>query len=51
MKNHYPQQSPPDLGWDDIHHEKRTYDGQSLITWNIDGYSETQLMNTFQEML
>ncbi|KAA0052109.1 Enzymatic polyprotein [Cucumis melo var. makuwa] len=51
MKNHYPQPSPPDLGWDDLHHEKRTYDGQSLITWNIDGYSEAQMMNTFQEML
>ncbi|KAA0040830.1 hypothetical protein E5676_scaffold306G00540 [Cucumis melo var. makuwa] len=51
MKNHYPQPSPPDLGWDDLHHEKRTYDGQSLITWNIDGYSEAQMMNTFQKML
>ncbi|KAA0041674.1 movement protein [Cucumis melo var. makuwa] len=51
MKNHYPQPSPPDLGWDDLHHEKRTYDGQSLITWNIDGYSKAQMMNTFQEML
>ncbi|KAA0066382.1 polyprotein [Cucumis melo var. makuwa] len=51
MKNHYPQPSPPDLGWDDLHHEKRTYDGQSLITWNIDGYSEAQMMNTFQEMM
>lgn len=51
MKNHYPQPSPPDLGWDDLHHNNNTYDGQSLITWNIDGYSEAQMMNTFQEML
>ncbi|KAA0058433.1 Enzymatic polyprotein [Cucumis melo var. makuwa] len=51
MKNHYPQPSPPDLGWDDLHHEKHTYDGMSLVTWNIDGYSEAQMMNMFQEML
>ncbi|XP_022151716.1 uncharacterized protein LOC111019629 [Momordica charantia] len=51
VKNHYPRPSPPDMGWDDLRHDQRTYDESSIITWNIDGYSEAQMMNTFQEMM
>ncbi|KAA0041640.1 polyprotein [Cucumis melo var. makuwa] len=50
-KNHYSQPSPSDLGWDDLHHERHSYDRTCLVTWNIDGYSEAQMMNMFQEML
>ncbi|TYK19828.1 zf-CCHC domain-containing protein/MP domain-containing protein [Cucumis melo var. makuwa] len=51
MKNHYHQPSLPNLGWDDLRQEKHTYDKMTLVTWNIDGYSKAQMMNTFQEML
>ncbi|KAA0033289.1 movement protein [Cucumis melo var. makuwa] len=51
MKNHYSQPSSPNLGWNDLHHERHSYNGTSLVTWNINGYSEAQMMNTFQEML
>ncbi|TYK01213.1 Enzymatic polyprotein [Cucumis melo var. makuwa] len=40
MKNHYPQPSPPDLGWDDLHHEKHTYDG---FTGNLRSWWHNQL--------
>uniref|UniRef100_A0A9I9CHY6 DUF7746 domain-containing protein n=1 Tax=Cucumis melo TaxID=3656 RepID=A0A9I9CHY6_CUCME len=39
------------MGWDDLHHERHSYDRTCLVTWNIDGYSEAQMMNMFQEML
>lgn len=51
MKNHYSQPSPPDLGWDDLHHERHSYDGTSLVICHINGYSKAKMMNTFQKML
>ncbi|KAA0065791.1 hypothetical protein E5676_scaffold546G001830 [Cucumis melo var. makuwa] len=50
MKNHYKRPSPPDLGWDGLHPDFRSFDGNNIETWNIDGCSEGQMMIIFQEM-
>ncbi|KAA0049723.1 polyprotein [Cucumis melo var. makuwa] len=50
MKNHYKRPSPPDLGWDDLRLDFRSFDGNNIETWNIDGCSEGQMMIIFQEM-
>ena len=51
MRNYYSRPSPPDLQYE----ERGTFsmnhfDGQSVYTWNIDGKSEHQILNTLQEM-
>ncbi|KAA0054219.1 polyprotein [Cucumis melo var. makuwa] len=50
MKNHLKRPSPPDLGWDDLCPDFRSFDGNNIETWNIDGCSEGQIMIIFQEM-
>lgn len=51
LQNHYPRPSPPDVRHDDHTHTKAQYDGVSIISLNIDGYSDYQCMTTFQEMM
>jgi len=51
MRNFYSRPSPPDLQYE----ERGTFtmnhfDGQSVYTWNIDGKSEHEILNTLQEM-
>ncbi|TYK21071.1 polyprotein [Cucumis melo var. makuwa] len=50
MKNHYKKPSPPDLGWDDLRPDFRSFDKNNIETWNIDGCSEGQMAIIFQEM-
>lgn len=40
MKNHYKRSSPPNLGWDDLRPDFKSFDGINIETWNIDGCSE-----------
>jgi len=47
MRNYYSRPSPPDLQYEErgtfsIDH----FDGQSVYTWNIDGKSEHEILNT-----
>ena len=51
MRNYYSRPTPPDLQYE----ERGTFsmnhfDGQSIYTWNIDGKSEHEILNTLQEM-
>ena len=51
MRNYYSRPSPPDLQYE----ERGTFsmnhfDGQSVYTWNIDGKSEHEILNTLQEI-
>ena len=51
MRNYYTRPSPPDLQYE----ERGTFsmnhfDGQSIYTWNLDGKSEHEILNTLQEM-
>jgi len=51
MRNYYSRPSPPDLQYE----ERGTFsmnhfDGQSVYTWNIDGKSKHEILNTLQEM-
>jgi len=51
MRNYYSRPSPPDLQYE----ERGTFsmnhfDGQSVYTWNLDGKSEHEILNTLQEM-
>ncbi|KAA0056803.1 polyprotein [Cucumis melo var. makuwa] len=50
MKNHYRRPSPPDLGWDNLRLDFRSFDGNNIETWSIDGCSEGQMMIIFQEI-
>ncbi|TYK23160.1 hypothetical protein E5676_scaffold142G001850 [Cucumis melo var. makuwa] len=50
MKNHYKRASPPDLGRDGLRPDFRSFDGNNIETWNIDGCSEGQMMIIFQEI-
>ncbi|KAA0050633.1 Enzymatic polyprotein [Cucumis melo var. makuwa] len=50
MKNHYKRSSPSDLGWDDLRLDFRSFDGNNIETWNIDGCSEGQMIIIFQEI-
>ncbi|KAA0054117.1 Enzymatic polyprotein [Cucumis melo var. makuwa] len=44
MKNHYSQPSPSDLGWDDLHHEKWTYDAAMTYSARKSTYETTQIL-------
>jgi len=51
MRNYYTRPSPPDLQYE----ERGTFlmnhfDGQLVYTWNLDGKSEHEILNAFQEM-
>ena len=51
MRNYYTKPTPPDLQYE----ERGTFamnhfDGQSVYTWNLDGKSEHEILNTLQEM-
>jgi len=51
MRNYYTRPTPPDLQYE----ERGTFsmnhfDGQSVYTWNLDGKSEHENLNTLQEM-
>jgi len=51
MRNYYTRPSPPDLQYE----ERGTFsmnhfDGQSIYTWDLDGKSEHEILNTLQEM-
>jgi len=51
MRNYYSRPTPPDLQYE----ERGTFstnhfDGQSVYTWNIDGKSEHEILNTLQQM-
>ncbi|KAA0051820.1 Enzymatic polyprotein [Cucumis melo var. makuwa] len=50
MKNHYKRPLPPDVGWDDLRPNFRSFNGTSIKTWNIDGCFEGQMMIIFQKM-
>lgn len=40
MENYYKKSSPPNLGWDDLCPNFRSFDGSNIKTWNIDGCFE-----------
>jgi len=51
MRNYYTRPSTPDLQYEEqgtfaMNH----FDGQSVYTWNLDGKSEHEILNTLQEM-
>ena len=51
-KTYYPRHSPPDLLFEEHHKFPSTnfYNGEGIYEWNIDGRSEYEMMNLFQEM-
>ena len=49
MRNYYSRPSPPDLQYEE-RFTMNHFDGQSVYTWNIDGKSEHEILNTLQEM-
>ena len=50
-RNFYPKPTPPDLQYEEIGtFVTNSFDGQSIYTWNIDGKSEHEILNTLQEM-
>ena len=51
MRNYYSRPSPPDLQYEERGtFSMNQFDGQSVYTWNIDGKSEHEILNTLQEM-
>lgn len=51
-KPYYPRHSPPDLLFEEHNKFPSTnfYNGEGIYEWNIDGRSEYEMMNLFQEM-
>ncbi|HEX9739225.1 MAG TPA: hypothetical protein VGA29_00510, partial [Ignavibacteriaceae bacterium] len=49
--NYYPRPTFPDVQYEDKNLTARSqYDGTSVYEWNIDGFSEHQILNLIQEM-
>ena len=50
-KPYYPRHTPPDLLFEEHHkYTSNKYTGESIHELNIDGRSEYEMMNLFQEM-
>ena len=50
-KPYYPQHTPPDLPFEEHHkYSNNVYNGGSIYESNIDGRSEYEIMNLFQEI-
>jgi hypothetical protein len=50
-RNYYPRPSFPDLQFEEARDMvASSYNGSSIIEWNIDGHSEQNILNTIQEM-
>ena len=51
-KPYYPRHTPPDLLFEEHHkYTSKEYSGESIYEWNIDGRSEYEMLNLFQEMV
>jgi len=51
MRNYYTRPSPPDLQYEEqCTFSMNHFDEQSVYTWNLDGKSEHEILNTLQEM-
>jgi len=51
MQNYYTRPSPPDLQYEERGtFSTNNFDGQFVYTWNLDGKSEHEILNTIQEM-
>ena len=51
-RNYYPRPTPPDLQYEKRNQITQSkHDGDDIYEWNIDGVSEHQILNIFQEKI